>query len=80
MPLEKRNALIERFNRNAAVADPGIPQLRGVPQSITNSMSKESKDISKDSTSIVKHHGDSFYILNKEDKNHSFKVVTNSSK
>ena len=94
MPLEKRNELTERFNRNelqkggkskprnisAVVADPGIPELHGVPQSITNLMCKESRDISKDPTSIVKGHGDSFYILNKEGKNHSFEVVINSSK
>ena len=94
MPLEKRNKLIERFNKyelqkggktkprniSAAVADPGILELHGVPQSITNLMFKESRGISKDLTSIVKGHGDSFYILNKENKNHSFEVVINSSK
>ena len=78
MPLEKRNELTERFNRNelqkggkskprnisAVVADPGIPELHGVPQSITNLMFKESRDISKDPTSILKGHGDSFCILN----------------
>ena len=55
-------------NISAVVAYPGIPELHGVPQSITNSMCKESRDISKDPTSVVKGHDDSFYILNKEDK------------
>ena len=43
-------------------------------------MFKESRDISKDPTSIVKGHDYSFYILNKEDKNHYFEVIINSSK
>ena len=68
------------INTFAVVADPGIPELYGVSQSITSLMFMESKGISKDPTSIVKGHGDSFYILNKEDKNYSFEVVINSSK
>ena len=43
-------------------------------------MFKESRDISKDPTSIMKGHDYSFYILNKEDKNHYFEVIINSSK
>ena len=60
--------MTERFNRyelqkdgkskprniSAVVADPGIPELHGVPPSITNLMLKESRDISKDHTLIVK--------------------------
>ena len=93
MSLEKRNELIERFDKyelqkggktkprniSAVVADPGIPELHGMPQSITNLMLKESRGISKDLTSIVKGHSLSFYILNKEVKNHLFEVVINFS-
>ena len=60
---------------SGVAADPGIPELHVVPQLITNLMLKESRDISKDPTSIVEGHGDSLYISNKEDKNHSFEVV-----
>ena len=50
-------------NISAVVADPGIPELRGVPQSITNLMFKESRDISKDPTSILKGHGDMVMVM-----------------
>ena len=59
---------------HVCIADSGTPELKRVPQSITNLILKEAREILKSQSAIIKGYGETFHVSNVQNKNEPYKV------